>query len=163
MLSFISHDNNNKGIDIFTSFIRSDMVWYNQDGSSLTVGDNSYDAIVNNSLDEIFNDDTIDVDIRCWYHVLGKRALQLNINKSIVREAIYYKFGRTYNRLLGVSNLALFMYYYYSYRTLNLSFEEYFDIIDGALGVSLNITDDLIYEMTNKFRLGIDRMIKYDV
>lgn len=156
----ISNDED-KGINMYTSFIRSDMVWYCQDGTTLENNKNYYDSALPDAgnIHEILSDGLVDIDIRMWYNILNKRFKELNISKNIIREAVHYIFDRTRDNLLRVSNIALFMYFYYSYRVLGISFEKYFDIIDGSSSMDLNIDYYLLEEMTNRFRLGIDRMI----
>lgn len=107
------------------------------------------------SYNNIAQEDIIDVDIRTWYYTLKNRISDVDVNYNIMKEVIYYIFSRTYNKLLSIDTSALFAYYYFMYKTLNLSFKKYYHLYSSKSVIS----HALIEEMTDRFILGIDRMI----
>lgn len=102
-------------------------------------------------------------------NVINQRLREEEIlDESYAVEIAEMMFDKTYSRLMNISKTALFIYYYDSFRILNLSFNFYSHIMhhrddgnhitDGRIKTNL-ITDSLLEDMTRQFKKAINDIV----
>lgn len=161
-----TNNTNNEYIMFYSMTLDTCLGWCSNSPISVSK-DGSYETTFENFnykrlIDEKNN--YANVDVGTWCNIINSRLRDEEIlDSDYAIEVTGIMFSKSYDRLMSVSKVALFVYYYNSFRILGLSFNAYSNVIEcDSRGIKINtelITDHLLERMTNEFERAISDIV----
>ena len=103
-------------------------------------------------------------DLVTWYNVLNNRTDKLQIDKHYIKRSLHAVFDMTLDIFSHYARECLFIYYFTTFRVMNLSFKDYANIIipsdasNNYMDSIQDLNDQILSEMTHKVRSWVDSL-----